>query len=174
MTEIVTDNPLVKLWVWGLDITWRYWYIWLVLLIVWMWLVVKRFKRQEKFWEELNRKSDKTTEDLRLMSKYGKKHYLFTCTPITPELVRQFSRIDFDVSDNEIKIWIMKAFERTEKKLNCSLEALKDACGEIPAGVVQYILFLASECEGNKVPDDKFEKAMDMEKLIEPYKNKEL
>ena len=142
MTEIVTDNPLVKLWVWGLDITWRYWYIWLVLLIVWIWLVVKRFKRQEKFWEELNRKSDKTTEDLRLMSKYGKKHYLFTRTPITPELVRQFSRIDFEVSDNEIKIWIMKAFERTEKKLNCSLEALKDACGEIPAGVVQYILFL--------------------------------
>ena len=52
MTTIETDNPLVKLLVWGLDITWRYWYIWLVLLIVWMWFVVKRFKRQKKFWKE--------------------------------------------------------------------------------------------------------------------------
>jgi len=170
MTTIKTDNPLVKLLVWGLDIIWQYWYIWLVLLIVWMWFVVKRFKRQKKFWKELNRMSDKTAEDLRLMSKYGKKHWLFIRTPITPEAVRNFSRLHIDATDNEIKIWILKAFEKTEKELGISLEALKSACGEIPAGVVHYILFLASECEGNVISDDNFEKAEKLKEMIKPYK----
>lgn len=173
MTEIVTDNPLVKLWVWGLDIIWRYWYIWLVLLIIWMWLVVKRFKREEKFWEDLNSKSDKTTEDLRLMSKYGMKYNLFIRTPITPELIRQHSRYTIEATDNEIKIWILKAFEQTEKELNCSLEALKSACGDIPSGVVHFIIYLAAECKGNelcRIPFDDFDRLI---KLIEPYKIKE-
>ena len=46
MTTIQTDNPLMQWWAWGLDITWKYWYIWLVILIVLMWLTARHFDKK--------------------------------------------------------------------------------------------------------------------------------
>ena len=51
MTTIETDNPLIKLWAWGWDITWQYWYIWLVVLIVSMWLIARHFDRKDRDFE---------------------------------------------------------------------------------------------------------------------------
>ena len=52
MTTIQTDNPLVQLLVWGLDITWQYWYIWLVVLILAIWLIARYFDRRQKEWDK--------------------------------------------------------------------------------------------------------------------------
>ena len=46
MTEITTNNPLVKFEFWCKDISWQYWYIWLLLAILLMWYIDKRSKNK--------------------------------------------------------------------------------------------------------------------------------
>ena len=46
MTTIETNNPLIKLWTLGWDITWEYWYIWLVVLILTMWFIARHFDKK--------------------------------------------------------------------------------------------------------------------------------
>ena len=46
-TMITTDNPLINIWVFGLEITWKYWYIWLVVLVVLIWLIARRFDKEK-------------------------------------------------------------------------------------------------------------------------------
>ena len=52
MTTIQTDNPLVQWWVWCLDITWQYWYIWLAVGIVAIWLIARYFAKRQREWDE--------------------------------------------------------------------------------------------------------------------------
>ena len=52
MTQITTDNPLVQWWVWCLDITWQYWYIFLAVGIVAIWLIARHFAKRQREWDE--------------------------------------------------------------------------------------------------------------------------
>jgi hypothetical protein len=46
MTYIETDNPLLQFRIWCYDITWQYWYICLVVLVVAVWLTIRRFDKK--------------------------------------------------------------------------------------------------------------------------------
>jgi hypothetical protein len=59
------ENPFVKYWLWYYDVLWRYWPIVVVLTIIAVWLVYRRYTKRQREWDERMEKSRKETEDFK-------------------------------------------------------------------------------------------------------------
>lgn len=65
MTHIETDNPLLQFRIWCYDITWQYWYIWLVVLVLAVWLISRHFAKRQREWDAYMDNLRKESEDFR-------------------------------------------------------------------------------------------------------------
>ena len=65
MTHIETDNPLLQWRIWCYDITWQYWYIWLVVLVIAIWLINRHFAKRRREWDEYMKNERKKHEDFK-------------------------------------------------------------------------------------------------------------
>jgi len=65
MTHIETDNPLLQWRIWCYDITWQYWYIWLVVLVIAVWLISRHFAKRQREWDEYMMNERKKHEDFK-------------------------------------------------------------------------------------------------------------
>ena len=45
------ENPFIKYWLWYYDVLWHYWQIVLVLVVVALWLMHRRFEKRQREWE---------------------------------------------------------------------------------------------------------------------------
>lgn len=50
------ENPFIKYWLWYYDMLWTYWPIVLVLIVVPIWLIHRRFERMYREWEAYMKK----------------------------------------------------------------------------------------------------------------------
>ena len=48
------ENPFIKYWLWYYDVLWHYWPIVVVLMIIAMWLMYRRFAKRESLQEASN------------------------------------------------------------------------------------------------------------------------
>ena len=59
------ENPFIKYWLWYYDVLWRYWSIVVVLILIAVWLMYRRYaKRQREFCERME-ESRKEFEDFK-------------------------------------------------------------------------------------------------------------
>jgi hypothetical protein len=69
---IQTDNPLLQLRLWMYDILWQYWPIVLLLAIIAVWLMYRRFKRDQRAWDERMLNERKEIEEFKQKAQqYG-------------------------------------------------------------------------------------------------------
>ncbi len=59
------ENPFVKYWLWYYDVLWRYWPIVVLLTIIAVWLMYRRYTKRQREWNERMEKSRKETEDFK-------------------------------------------------------------------------------------------------------------
>lgn len=45
MLMFETDNPLLKLRLWEDDVLWKYWQLWILLCIVWVWIIIRKIDK---------------------------------------------------------------------------------------------------------------------------------
>ena len=50
----MTDNPFINYWIWYYDVLWRYWPIVVLLTIISMWLIHRRYSKRESLHEASN------------------------------------------------------------------------------------------------------------------------
>lgn len=61
----MNDNPFINYWLWYYDVLWQYWPIVLLLTIIAVWLIARRFAKRQREWNERMEKSRKETEDFK-------------------------------------------------------------------------------------------------------------
>ena len=61
----IMENPFINYWLWYYDVLWRYWPIVVLLLIIAVWLMYRRFAKRQREWDERMEKSRKETEDFK-------------------------------------------------------------------------------------------------------------
>ena len=61
----MTENPFINYWIWYYDVLWRYWPIVVVLTIIAVWLMYRRYTKRQREWDERMEKSRKETEDFK-------------------------------------------------------------------------------------------------------------
>lgn len=72
MTNLQSDNPLLQLRLWMYDILWQYWPIVLLLTIIAVWLMYRRFKRDQRAWDERMLNERKEIEEFKQKAQqYG-------------------------------------------------------------------------------------------------------
>ena len=59
------ENPFIKYWLWYYDVLWRYWPIVVLLTIIAVWLMYRRYTKRQREWDERMEKSRKETEDFK-------------------------------------------------------------------------------------------------------------
>ena len=59
------ENPFINYWLWYYDVLWRYWPIVVLLTIIAVWLMYRRFAKRQREWDERIEKSRKETEDFK-------------------------------------------------------------------------------------------------------------
>ena len=59
------ENPFIKYWLWYYDVLWHYWPIVVVLTIIAVWLMYRRYTKRQREWDERMEKSRKETEDFK-------------------------------------------------------------------------------------------------------------
>lgn len=59
------ENPFIKYWLWYYDVLWHYWPIVVVLTIIAVWLIARRYAKRQRDWDERMEKSRKETEDFK-------------------------------------------------------------------------------------------------------------
>ena len=65
MTTIETDNPLIHFWVSYYDFIWKYWPIVAMLFAAYLFIAIRKLKRDRKAHREHMAKMDKDIEELR-------------------------------------------------------------------------------------------------------------
>ena len=59
------ENPFINYWLWYYDVLWRYWPIVVLLTIIAVWLMYRRYTKRQREWDECMEKSRKETEDFK-------------------------------------------------------------------------------------------------------------
>lgn len=74
MTQIETDNPLLQWRIWCYDITWQYWYIWIVVAVIAVWLINRHFAKRRREWDKYMKNERKKHENFnRKVREYTNK-----------------------------------------------------------------------------------------------------
>ena len=60
------ENPFINYWLWYYDVLWRYWPIVVLLTIIVVWMIHRRFAKRQREWDERMEKSRKETEDFKM------------------------------------------------------------------------------------------------------------
>ena len=138
--NLQTDNPLLQLRLWMYDILWQYWPIVLLLVIIAAWIMYRRFKRDQRAWDERMLNERKEIEEFKQKAQqYGRivpvdlnKIKPITMSPLTDDekdkLVKEVME-GFDFKTVQ-RLMRMKGKERTieelkkeaEKKLRMTLD----------------------------------------------------
>ena len=47
----MTENPIIRFWLWYYDMLWQYWPVWLVLIVIAVYLIERHFCKEQQEWD---------------------------------------------------------------------------------------------------------------------------
>ena len=68
----MTENPIIRFWLWYYDMLWQYWPVWLVLIVIAVYLIEQQEwdafmeceRRRDAFWESERKRLEELKRDL--------------------------------------------------------------------------------------------------------------
>ena len=86
----MTENPFINYWIWYYDVLWRYWPIVVVLTIIAVWLMYRRFAKRQREWDAYMEQERQKHED------FKRQLYERDVIPIDLKKVKRIDRFEYD------------------------------------------------------------------------------
>lgn len=121
----MTENPIIRFWLWYYDMLWQYWPVWLVLIVIAVYMTERHFCKKRREWDAFMEGERKRLEELKRITEISQSERTMEEETIRISLTKEQYDILIEAVDLGITWLGENGYRRDEEEYGKFLTYLK-------------------------------------------------